>query len=320
MIVSSCPLRISLVGGGTDHPLFLEKYGKGKVISFPSPLRVYASMHRDVDGLNMREQKFIINYSKREEVSSIDEIQNELVREVLKYYKNNIPLYLSLTSDISSTGSGLASSSAYCLAMCKILSNNLGFSDNDLCKVAMTIERKINPFVGQQDFYGSVSGGVKKIEFFNGNTPKFTYFDDLRPKIFYRFGMALIPTNIRRASTNILEKSKIDLSKELLNQVDCLETAIHNNDEYSFYSIIKDSWAIKKSTSDLVLGNDELKAMDDELSNCDYIKAHKLCGAGNGGYFLVFYDKNRSGERNLLNRLALPSNFVHTEGLRLAHV
>ena len=48
MIITSCPLRISLVGGSTDHPYFLEKYGTGSVISFPSTLRVYTTLHQDV--------------------------------------------------------------------------------------------------------------------------------------------------------------------------------------------------------------------------------------------------------------------------------
>ena len=48
MIISSCPLRISLVGGSTDHPDFLKKYKKGAVISFASSLKAYTIIHRDV--------------------------------------------------------------------------------------------------------------------------------------------------------------------------------------------------------------------------------------------------------------------------------
>ena len=61
MIISSCPLRISLVGGSTDHPLFLKKYKRGSVISFPSNLRVYVTLHKDVGGINGVDKKFIIN-------------------------------------------------------------------------------------------------------------------------------------------------------------------------------------------------------------------------------------------------------------------
>ena len=32
--------------------------------------------------------------------------------------------------------------------------------------------------------------------------------------------------------------------------------------------------------------------MDTELQNNESVRAHKLCGAGNGGFFLTFSEKN----------------------------
>ena len=32
MYIASCPLRISLFGGSTDNPYFVEKYGRGSVL------------------------------------------------------------------------------------------------------------------------------------------------------------------------------------------------------------------------------------------------------------------------------------------------
>ena len=64
MIVSSCPLRISLVGGSTDNPKFIEKYGKGAVISFPSTLRTYVTIHQDIFGTNSIENNYNIKLNK----------------------------------------------------------------------------------------------------------------------------------------------------------------------------------------------------------------------------------------------------------------
>ena len=64
----SCPLRISLFGGSTDNPYFVEKYGRGSVISFTSNLKTYVTISQDKFGLNKDKHKYIINYSKREEV------------------------------------------------------------------------------------------------------------------------------------------------------------------------------------------------------------------------------------------------------------
>ena len=40
MYISSCPLRVSLFGGSTDNPVFVERYGYGSVISLPVVLKL----------------------------------------------------------------------------------------------------------------------------------------------------------------------------------------------------------------------------------------------------------------------------------------
>ncbi len=79
MLIASCPLRVSLFGGSTDNPYFVKKYGKGSVISFTSNLKTYITLHEDKLGYNMEGNKYIVNYSKREETGCIADIQNELV-------------------------------------------------------------------------------------------------------------------------------------------------------------------------------------------------------------------------------------------------
>ena len=80
MYISSCPLRVSLFGGSTDNPHFIDKYGYGSVISFACDLKTYITLHEDKIGYNHTENKYIINYSKREETKFIGDIQNELVK------------------------------------------------------------------------------------------------------------------------------------------------------------------------------------------------------------------------------------------------
>ena len=98
MYIASCPLRISLFGGSTDNPYFVEKYGRGSVISFTSNLKTYVTISQDKFGYQKHKHRYIINYSKREEVSCIEDIQNEVVRTVLEYY-NMPPVQVTLTSD-----------------------------------------------------------------------------------------------------------------------------------------------------------------------------------------------------------------------------
>ena len=49
----------------------------------------------------------------------------------------------------------------------------------------------------------------------------------------------------------------------------------------------------KKETSKIISSNVVIREMDKELSLNPTVKAHKLCGAGNGGFFLVFSEKNK---------------------------
>lgn len=164
MIIASCPLRISLFGGSTDNPYFVDKFGYGSVISFTCDLKTYVTISQDKFGFNRDQHKYIINYSRREEVSTIEEIQNDVVRVVLEYF-NMPPVQVTLTSDAYSQGSGLASSSSYIISLikaCTLFLNNQ-MTDVEICKLAYELELKFNPYCGYQDPYGCGIGGFKRI-------------------------------------------------------------------------------------------------------------------------------------------------------------
>jgi D-glycero-alpha-D-manno-heptose-7-phosphate kinase len=293
MIVTSCPLRISLVGGSTDHPWFLDKYGKGAVISFPSNLRTYVTIHRDVLGANAINQQYVLNYSKRESVNTIDEIQNELIKHCFKYLDVKEYVNCSLTSDAFSVGSGLAASSAYLMALVKSIYSMRGksISDFEICRIAQVIERSFNPLVGQQDFYGSLRD-FKKISFYKNQDPEIRY---LSTHIFHTMDYFLIPTGVVRSSTSILETIDVDKSVSLLQDVIDLENSINECNVNSFNEIIRRSWENKKMVSPNICKNDYIIDLDNKLKNDELVLSHKLCGAGNGGYFLIFTYKGGNG-------------------------
>lgn len=293
MIISSCPLRISLVGGSTDNPRFIEKYNTGAVISFPSNLRTYTVIHQDVFGANSLDHNYVINYSKQESVKNICDIQNTLIRHCFKYL-NVDKIHCTLTSDIYSTGSGLAASSAYLLSLIKAIYelNNKSISEFEVCKIAEEIEKDFNPLVGQQDFYGSI-GGLKKISFYKNEDPSIKF---LSTSIFNYMDIFLIYTGIVRNSTQIIETIDIDKSLILLNDVIDLEESIKTCNISKFNEVINRSWENKKNTSNYICENKSLVELDKKIKEDDDILSHKLCGAGNGGYFLIFTNKNKEDE------------------------
>jgi D-glycero-alpha-D-manno-heptose-7-phosphate kinase len=292
MIISSCPLRISLFGGSTDNPYFVEKYGKGSVISFTSNLKTYVTLHEDKLGYNMKGKKYIINYSKREETSYIADIQNELVRIVLNYF-GLPPLTVSMTSDAYSQGSGLASSSSYIISFIKGISivNDIRMTDIEICKLAYELELEMNPYCGYQDPYGCGIGGFKRIDFEKGGTVR---YDFLSTNLFDTYDMHLVFTGVTRNSKNVLKSVTDNLHKikPLLKTVDEAYDSLMKNDSERFLFYLNKSWEQKKSTTSAVTENETIRIMDKALEENESVIAHKLCGAGNGGFFLVFSKAN----------------------------
>ena len=293
MYIASCPLRVSLFGGSTDNPYFVEKYGRGSVISFTSNLKTYVTISQDKFGFNKDKHKYIINYSRREEVSTIDEIQNEVVRTVLKHF-DMPPVQVTLTSDAYSQGSGLASSSSYTISLIKAccLFFNLSITNNDVCKLAYKLERIYNPFCGYQDPYGCGMGGFKRIHFLGGSSVRYEF---LPCTIFDDFDIHLVFSGVTRNSRRILRNitDNLDKVKPLLETCDHAYDILMQGDHEKFLYLLGKSWNQKKLTSSIISENDTIREIDSTLEKNESVCAHKLCGAGNGGFFLTFSEKGK---------------------------
>jgi len=281
-----------LFGGSTDNPFFVEKYGQGSVISFTSNLKTYITLHQDQLGYNAESSKYIINYSKREEVQHIQDIKNELVRVVLDHFNCN-PMNISMTSDAYSQGSGLASSSSYIISLIKAISmfNGLSMTDVEICKLAYKLELKMNPYCGYQDPYGCGIGGFKKIDFYRGGIVK---YDFLSTDLFKYYDMALVFTGVTRNSRGVLKSvtDNLDKAVPLIGTVEKAYDALLDENYPEFLELLNLSWDQKKKTTSHITENKIIRTMDKTLEESDTVIAHKLCGAGNGGFFLVFSKKN----------------------------
>jgi D-glycero-alpha-D-manno-heptose-7-phosphate kinase len=291
MYIASCPLRVSLFGGSTDNPLFVEKYGYGSVISFACDLKTYVTISQDKFGLNKHDHKYIINYSQREEVVNIDDIQNEVVKVVLKYF-DMPPVQVTLTSDAYSQGSGLASSSSYIISLIKAccMFHGIEKTDTQICFLAYILELKINPYCGYQDPYGCGVGGFKRIEFYDINTIRYEY---LPTNIFNHYDTHLVFTGVTRNSKKILKdvSENLDRVRPILKITDTAYSLLKENNYPQVLHQLNKGWCKKKKTSSSISSNQRIQEMDKVLEECESVVAHKLCGAGNGGFFLTFSHK-----------------------------
>jgi D-glycero-alpha-D-manno-heptose-7-phosphate kinase len=291
MITVKCPVRISLIGGSSDIDAYLSKYKKGSVISFTPKIYTYVSIYKDLIGKNSLNQKYIVNYSVREEVDSILQIQNKLVQ--IFFEKENVdPCSIHLTSDVFSHGSGLASSSSYSCAISKAISEfkNEPISDIECAVRSHYMEKIANPLLGQQDVFGCCIGGFKKIEFTQNGLPKYTF---LPTQFFTYFTPYLLFTGLTRNSTDILKSISVPDTDVFNPLVEESEQFILNGSYEKFLSTISEGWTQKKKTSKDVLKDQIIQDMDNYLSTYPNCITHKLCGAGNGGFFLCFFPSDK---------------------------
>ena len=100
MVISQTPLRISLVGGGTD----LKEYysiRQGKVISTAIDKFIYVVIKKRYDDL------IVIHYTDNEICHKVDDIKHDLIRESLKLVGITKSIEIATFADIPSQGSGL---------------------------------------------------------------------------------------------------------------------------------------------------------------------------------------------------------------------
>ena len=106
MIITQTPLRIGLLGGGTDLPDYYREHG-GRVLNCAIDKYVYVIVKERFD------DDIYVNYSKKEIVSRVEDLEHELVREAMWMTGVTSGVEITTLADIPSAGgSGLGSSSA----------------------------------------------------------------------------------------------------------------------------------------------------------------------------------------------------------------
>lgn len=290
MIVSRCPVRISIAGGSTDLDCFIQQHGRGAVVSFSANIYTYITVFRDTFGQNNIGENYNIVWSRTENVKHRHKIKNDIARVATEYFDSK-PLHCWFTADVSSSGSGLASSSSHMVALTAALNEleSANLTKSQIIKKSWQLEKNFNPLTGFQDPYGCATGGLNYHELkVNENVRT----EPLDASMFSNFRMWLLPTNFNRSSTVVLNTIKKTINPRLLDMADDMYQAISLQDSQAMLEIVKEGWLLKKSSSGLILGNNDLVTCDNLLESKDYVLAHRLIGAGNGGYFLIFTNKD----------------------------
>jgi len=326
MLITRAPLRISLGGGGTDLPFFSSKYG-GNLTSVAIDKYIYIIIQK-------REfyNKFLIRYSKTENVSKVDEINHTRIKAALKYLNINDPLEITAIADVPA-GTGLGSSSSFLVALLKGLYLYKGESVSHfrLAEEAAEIEMKIlNEPIGKQDQYLAAFGGLINLEI-NKIGKVMVSLLDISSEVIQKLenNLLLFNTGIKHSAKDIIseQKNNLESDQEKMNQMKVIKDlgkeikeSLENGDLQKFGRWMNVHWETKKKFSKKMSD----KKIDNlyELGLKGGALGGKLVGAGGGG-FLLFYCENKKGQlRDFMKKQGLKElkfKFDH-EGCKIVHI
>jgi len=294
MIISQTPLRISLAGGGTDLANYYRE-NEGFVVSTAIDKYVYVIVKERFDDL------IYVDYSKKEIVNSIDEIQHDLVREAARITGMKNGFEIMMLADIPSEGSGLGSSSSLTIALLHAFYHFKGrlVTSEHLASEACRIEiETLGKPIGKQDQYIAAYGGLKGFRFNTDDTVEVIDVNlesDLKRKL--GSNLLLFFTNTTRKSATILEEqkknvlSKIEFHHKIKELGYDTLNAINEHKLNHIGENLRINWEMKKQLASNVT-NSSIDRMYDLAMKGGALGA-KISGAGGGGFLLVYCERDK---------------------------
>jgi D-glycero-alpha-D-manno-heptose-7-phosphate kinase len=309
MIISQTPLRIGLLGGGTDLPGYYREHG-GRVINCAIDKYIYVIVKQRFD------DAIYVNYSKKEIVSRVDDLEHELVREAMHMAGVVNGVEITTLADIPSGGSGLGSSSAVAVGLLQALFAYQGrqVSGEELAERACTIEiDRCQKPIGKQDQYIAALGGIRDIRFGPGDE---VVAQELGMSSAGRRALQqqimLFYTGITRSADAILVKQRANISSTR-PQLDLLRDLagvaadrLRQGDVDAIGPAMRESWEAKRKLATGV-STDEVDAAVTRALDAGAAGA-KLTGAGGGGFLLVICppERQRAVRESLSDMRELP--------------
>jgi len=310
MIITRTPFRITLGGGGTDLPAYYSKYG-GFIFSAGLDKYMFITVNRPAADDLIR-----IKYSNSETVENIDQIKHDIAREALRmaHIKNGIEI--TSVADVPA-GTGLGSSSCYAVGLLNALSafKKQNVSRKELAKKACKLEIDIlKKPIGKQDQYLAAFGGltILNIDKKGGVKVSSAKLSDTTIENLNR-NLLMFYTNASRSADQILSEQSKGAQKE---KKDVIESMHYIKD--IGYKIL--GAAEKGNITDVGLLFDKhwqyKKRISSKISNPRFDKIYdiakksgalggKISGAGGGGFFVFYVEKNQPKFRETMKKLGL---------------
>lgn len=298
LVVTRTPLRISFAGGGTDLPEFLRTGDEGAVLSVAIQQYVYVSLkrHSEIFGEPVR-----LNYSQTEHAERVEDLQNGVARECLRFMQVQPPIYVSTVADLPA-GTGLGSSSSFAVGLLSAIHTWRGdrVSAGQLAQEASHVEiDMLGHPIGYQDQYAAAFGGCNLLRFSQGGAVT------VEPQRFAGTGlrdlfahMMLFFTGITRDANLVLQDQRRNTSRmrselrELRDAALRLQRILATGfDPKEFGEVLSAGWRIKRGLAPGIAAH-QIDLAYDAAMHAGALGG-KLCGAGGGGFLLFIVPPDR---------------------------
>lgn len=315
MVITQTPLRISLAGGGTDFEAFYAAEG-GMVVSTAIDKFVY------VIAQPRRDHLFIVNYSRREEVDNLDDLQHDLAREVIRLvWKKPFGVEIHTMSDIHLQGSGLGSSSAVTVGLLEALYSLQGVSRGarELAEEACVVEiEKCKKPIGRQDQYICAYGGLCSITFLEDRNLALQYRIEEAGRRELEKHFMLFCIGMGRTSESVLSEQcentpkNVEALRHLKFYAKQTLDILDRWDIPALGVMLRQTWELKKTLASCIT-NPRIDHIYERAIGAG-ASGGKICGAGNGGHLLLFVlPKHQEAVRKAMERqmgvMELPFHF-----------
>lgn len=324
MIITRTPFRVSFAGGGSDLPSFYHRH-EGCVLSTSINKYMYVTIH---PSFNRKET--VVKYSKTESVRDIHAIQHPIARQLLLDYGIEGVEIVS-TADITS-GTGLSTSSAYTVGLIHAINAYLGkyCSQEKIARRACKLEiEELGEPIGKQDQYGTAVGGLKFIRFLPDDTvtvEPVVLNRDTRKKL--NDNLLLFYTGITHSSGVILKEQNANIVSEtakfqnlvkMTEQAHEMKDALIHGDLNRFGEILNEGWCLKRELAGKITSPEIDRYYGIAMQNG--AKGGKLLGAGGGGFFLFYCEKeNQHRLREALRGMVELPFSMEQEGTKVIYV
>jgi D-glycero-alpha-D-manno-heptose-7-phosphate kinase len=298
MIITQTPLRLSFLGGGTDFPEYYASPANargGACVGVALDKSIYVIVKERFD------ERIYVNYSQKEIVDSVDQLQHELVREAMRLTGVTQGVEITTLADVPSEGSGLGSSSAVTVGLLQALWAYQGEirTAEQLAAEACRIELDVlGKPMGVQDGYFSAFGGIGELLFGPNDRTKITHRRLIMPhqrvsELSQR--LLLFYTHRTRKATSILagqvrnipdRMSILDQLRELAYEAGRLLEGETTETLDRFGRLLHEGWLLKTRMADGITdkGIDDLYAAALDAGAL----GGKIAGAGGGGFLLLY--------------------------------